>query len=61
VAAVGVGLWKEFSRVDTVHASEAAHDPRPAAVAAYARLMTVFERMRVHQAEICQLLLDSGL
>jgi sugar (pentulose or hexulose) kinase len=42
VAAVGTGLWTGFSRVDAVHASEAAHEPRPAAVPAYARLMRAF-------------------
>jgi xylulokinase len=61
VAAVGVGLWKELSQVDAVHATEAVHEPRPEAMAAYARLMPVFEKTRAHEAEICQLLLDSGL
>ena len=61
VAAVGVGLWKGFSRVDAIHAAEAVHEPRPDAVQAYARLMKVFERIRVDEAAICQLLLDSGL
>ena len=61
VAAVGVGLWKDFSRVDAVHVVEATHAPRAEAVKAYARLMPVFERIRVDQAVVCQLLLDSGL
>ncbi|HVO18668.1 MAG TPA: FGGY-family carbohydrate kinase [Anaeromyxobacter sp.] len=61
VAAVGVGLWKDFSRVDAVHRSEAVHEPRPEAVHAYARLMKAFERTRTAEAEICQLLIDSGV
>jgi len=61
VAAVGVGLWKDFSRVDAVHATQAVEEPRPEAVQAYARLMPVFERMRADQAVISQMLLDSGL
>jgi len=61
VAAVGVGLWKDFSRVDAAHVVEAVHEPRPEAVKAYARLMPVFERIRRDEAAICQLLLDSGL
>jgi xylulokinase len=61
VAAVGVGLWKDFSRVDAVHAVEATHAPRGEAVRAYARLMPVFERIRVDQSVVCQMLLDSGL
>lgn len=61
VAAVGVGLWKDFSPVDAVHRTEAVEEPRPEAVKAYARLMPVFERMRKDEAVICQMLLDSGL
>ncbi|HYD39506.1 MAG TPA: FGGY-family carbohydrate kinase [Anaeromyxobacter sp.] len=61
VAAVGVGLWKDFSRVDAVHVVEATHAPRAEAVQAYAHLMPVFERIRVDQSVVCQMLLDSGL
>ncbi len=61
VAAVGLGLWKDFSPVDGVHATEAVAEPRPEAVAAYARLMRVFERARTEEAAICQMLLDTGL
>lgn len=61
VAAVGVGLWSDFAPVDRVHATEAVHAPRPEAVRAYARLMPVFERMRVAEAAICQQLNESGL
>ncbi len=61
VAAVGVGLWEDFSRVDAVHVVEATHAPRAAAVQAYARLMPVFERIRVDQSVVGQMLLDSGL
>jgi xylulokinase len=61
VAAVGVGLWKDFSPVDAVHRIEAVEEPRPEAVKAYARLIPVFERTRVDEAVICQMLLDSGL
>jgi xylulokinase len=61
VAAVGVGLWEDFSRVEAAHVPEAVHAPRPEAVQAYARLLPVFERIRVDEAAICQMLLDSGL
>jgi xylulokinase len=61
VAAVGVGLWEDFSRVDSAHVREAVHEPRPEAVKAYAGLMKAFERTRTAQAEICQLLVDSGV
>jgi len=61
VAAVGVGLWRDFSRVDTAHAIEAVEEPRPETARAYARLMPVFERIRIEEAAICQLLFDTGL
>ncbi|HET6412092.1 MAG TPA: FGGY-family carbohydrate kinase [Anaeromyxobacter sp.] len=61
LAAVGVGLWKDFAPMEAVHAVQAREEPRPEAVAAYARLMPVFERIRQDEAAICQLLLDSGL
>jgi xylulokinase len=61
IAAVGVGLWKDFVRIGAIHSVEAEHPPRPEAVRAYARLMPVFERARTEEAAICQLLLDTGL
>jgi xylulokinase len=61
IAAVGVGLWADFSRIDAVHVVDSAHEPRPEAVRAYARLGPAFERSRADEAVICQLLLDSGL
>ncbi len=61
VAAVGVGLWRDFSRVDAAHVPEAVHEPRPDAARVYARLAPVFERIRVDQAVACQMLLDSGV
>jgi len=47
--------------VEAVHAVQAREEPRPEAVAAYARLMPVYERMRAAEAEICQMLLETGL
>ncbi len=61
LAAVGVGLWKDFSPVDRVHTAQAVEDPIPEHVQAYARLMPVFERARVEEAAICQLLQETGL
>jgi xylulokinase len=61
LAAVGVGLWKDFSPVERVHTAQAVEEPVPAHVQAYARLMPVFERARVEEAAICQLLQETGL
>ena len=61
IAAVGVGLWKDFSPVDAIHVTEEVQEPRPEAVAAYARLAPVFERIRADEAAIGELLLNTGL
>ncbi len=52
LAAVGLGLWPDFSRVDAIHRPEAVHEPRPRAVAAYAGLRDVFERARQASAAV---------
>jgi xylulokinase len=57
VAAVGAGLWKDFSPIDDIHRIEAVEEPLPANQAAYARLMRVFERSRADEAAICDMLL----
>jgi len=58
IAAVGAGLWKDFERIDLIHQVEAVAEPVPANVAAYASLMKVFERMRLDEAELCDMLLQ---
>jgi xylulokinase len=60
VAAVGAGLWKDFSRIDSIHEVEAVEEPEPANRAAYAGLMKVFERARSDEAAICDMLLKEG-
>jgi xylulokinase len=57
VAAVGAGLWKDFGRIDSIHEVEAVEEPVTANVAAYSTLMKVFERARVDEAAICDMLL----
>jgi xylulokinase len=57
VAAVGAGLWKDFSRIDAIHEVEAFEDPLPANAAAYGRLMKVFELSMASEAAICDMLL----
>ncbi len=56
VAAVGAGLWKDFSRIDSIHVVEAVEEPLPANAAAYSKLMRIFERARADEAVICDML-----
>ena len=56
VAAVGAGLWKDFSRIDSIHVVEAVEDPVPANAASYSKLMRIFERARADEAVICDML-----
>jgi len=50
VAAVGAGLWKDFSRVNDVHRVVSVEKPTAANAAKYARLMRAFEHLRASQA-----------
>ena len=56
VAAVGVGLWDGFAKVDGVHRIESVQKPIPLNVEKYRRLMPAFEMARKHQAELGDLL-----
>lgn len=56
VAAVGAGLWKDFSKVDDLHEVQSIEKPIAANVETYRRLMPAFEMVRRHQAEIGDLL-----
>ncbi len=52
VAAVGCGLWPDFSRIDQVHRLEAVARPDPANAVAYRRLLPLFEQARRDQAKL---------
>jgi xylulokinase len=56
IAAVGAGLWKDFSPIDAIHKAEDAAAPIPANVALYDRLLPVFQQASHHQAQIGELL-----
>ena len=58
VAAVGAGLWPDFSRVDELHETRSVARPVAANVEKYRRLMPAFEMVRRHQAEIGELLYE---
>ena len=56
VAAVGAGLWKDFSKVDELHEVQSIEKPITKNVETYRSLMPAFEMVRRHQAEIGDLL-----
>ncbi len=56
IAAVGSGLWKDFSKVDQVHKSIEVVEPNPAYNAKYEKLLPVFEQATAYQAKISDIL-----
>ena len=60
VAAVGAGLWPDFSPIDAVHQIEDITDPIPENRALYTRLLRIYARAAEHQAEIGDMLARSG-
>ncbi len=52
VAAVAVGLWDDFSRVDEVHHVESVTRPEPANVDVYDKLLPVFRQASLDQARL---------
>lgn len=56
VAAVGAGLWEDFSPIDRVHRLESRSVPQPAHVAAYRKLLPAFRQACLDQARLGDLL-----
>ena len=56
VAAVGAGLWKDFTPVDAVHRVASVEKPIEANAAVYRKLMPAFEHLRQSQAALGDLL-----
>ena len=56
VAAVGVGLWPDFSRIDEIHQVEEITRPIPENNAVYKKLLPVFARATQHQSELGEML-----
>jgi xylulokinase len=52
LAAIGAGMWKDFSKVDEIHEVESVLDPIPANSAVYRKLDPVYQKLRQAQAEI---------
>ena len=56
VAAVGAGLWPDFSRIDQIHQVEEIVRPIPENNAVYERLLPVFAKTTQHQSELGEML-----
>jgi len=56
VAAVGSGLWRDFSKIDDIDQVEEITIPIPKNVSKYEKLLNVFKRAHEYQAEIGDLL-----
>jgi len=52
VAAVGAGIWSDFEKIDQVHNIESVTEPIAENVAAYDKLLKIFDRASQHQAEL---------
>jgi xylulokinase len=52
VAAVGCGLWTDFSRIDDIHVIEEIVEPDPENNPRYEKLLPVFEKAAEYQARI---------
>lgn len=61
LAAVGAGLWKDFSPVDGLHRIEERTQPDPKNRGRYAALLPLYERMVRGQAEISDRLAEIPL
>ena len=56
VAAVGVGMWDDFSRIDEIHKVQDVKEPIPANQQKYAKLTPIFGKLGRHQSDIGDML-----
>jgi xylulokinase len=61
LAAVGSGLWSDFSRIDHIHQIESVQSPITGNVEVYQQLAAVFETLRQAQGEIGEALSQLSL
>jgi xylulokinase len=52
VAAVGVGLWKDFDRIDSLHETEELVEPIPENARRYDRLIGLFKKAADYQSDL---------
>lgn len=58
LAAVGSGLWSDFSKMDQIHQVESTFEPIPDNTATYRKLDPVYEMLRQAQGQIGTTLAD---
>jgi xylulokinase len=56
VAAVGIGVWKDFSPIDDIVKGRNVSRPDPATVGKYERILPIFERFLEQGAELGELM-----
>ena len=56
LAAVGTGIWEDFSKIDEIHQTEAVAIPRAAENAIYEKLLPVYKKLSGHLAEVGDML-----
>jgi xylulokinase len=52
VAAVGSGMWSNFSRIDEIHEIESVEDPIPENQVLYNDLLPIYSRACTHLSEL---------
>ena len=60
IAAVGAGIWKDFSPIDDIVKGEEVAEPESAGVEVYDRLLPIFEKVLQNDAEIAELWENCG-
>jgi xylulokinase len=58
LAAVGTGLWRDFSPIDHIHRDQEITEPIPENVAVYERLLPIYERGCRYLGELGDLLME---
>jgi xylulokinase len=61
VAAVGCGIWKDFSRIDEIHETMETVKPDPVNSSKYEKLLDVFSFASDRQSEISDMLMALDL
>jgi xylulokinase len=56
IAAVGSGMWKDFSPIDDIVKGEHVAEPDRAAVDRYKKILPIFERVLQNDAAIAELI-----
>lgn len=61
VAAVGAGLWSDFTKIDEIHQIESVTEPIPENIRKYEQFLPIFVRAGHYQAELGDMLAKLGI